>query len=50
LAREISDFPAALLDEALVRLEREGIVHREGEQVWASRASRRLDELELISI
>jgi DNA-binding HxlR family transcriptional regulator len=50
LAGEISDFQPAVLAEALARLEREGVVHREGEQVWASRASRRLDELELISI
>ncbi len=50
LVGEISDFQPAVLDEALVRLERDGVVRREGEQIWASRASRRLDELELISI
>jgi DNA-binding HxlR family transcriptional regulator len=50
LAREISDFEPALLDEALARLERDGVLHREESWVWASRAARRLDELELISI
>jgi DNA-binding HxlR family transcriptional regulator len=50
LVGEISDFQPAVLDEALVRLAGDGVVHREDEQVWASRASRRLDELELISI
>ncbi len=50
LAGEISDFEPAALDEALVRLEREGVLHREGGSVWAARAARRLDELELISI
>ncbi|HXB64454.1 MAG TPA: hypothetical protein VNV42_06205 [Solirubrobacteraceae bacterium] len=50
LAREISDFQPAQLDAALARLEREAVVHREGDIVRASRAVRRLDELELISI
>ncbi len=50
LAREISDFEPAVLDEALSRLERDGVLHREESAVWASRAARRLDELELISI
>ena len=50
LAREISDFEPAVLDEALARLERDGVLHREGSSVWAARAARRLDELELISI
>jgi DNA-binding HxlR family transcriptional regulator len=50
LGSEIADFEAAVLDEALVRLERDGVLHREGGSVWAARAARRLDELELISI
>lgn len=50
LAGVITDFEPAALDEALVRLEREGVLHREGGSVWAARAARRLDELELISI
>jgi DNA-binding HxlR family transcriptional regulator len=50
LAAEISDFEPAVLDEALASLERDGVLHREGASVWATRAARRLDELELISI
>ncbi len=50
LADEISDFRPAQLEQALARLEREAVVHSEGHAVWASRAVRRLDELELISI
>jgi DNA-binding HxlR family transcriptional regulator len=50
LAREISDFEPAVLDEALAHLERDGVLRREQSTVWASRAARRLDELELISI
>lgn len=50
LVREISDFEPAALDEALARLEHNGVLHREESLVWASLAARRLDELELISI
>ncbi len=50
LAQEIPDFEPAILDEALARLEREGVLHRDESSAWASRAARRLDELELISI
>jgi DNA-binding HxlR family transcriptional regulator len=50
LAEEISDFEPAVLDAALGRLEHDGVLHREGDSVWAARAARRLDELELISI
>ena len=50
LAEEISDFEPAVLDEALGRLERDGVLQRAGDSVWAARAARRLDELELISI
>ncbi len=50
LAQEIPDFEPAVLDEALVCMERDGVLHREGDSVWATRAARRLDELELISI
>lgn len=50
LAREISDFEPAALDEALALLERDGVLHLEEGSVRASRAARRLDELELISI
>ncbi len=50
LTREIPDFEPAMLDEALTRLDREGVLHRQESSVWASRAARRLDELELISV
>jgi DNA-binding HxlR family transcriptional regulator len=50
LAEEIPDFAPAALDEALARLEREGVLHREADWIWAARAARHLDELELISI
>lgn len=50
LAQELSDFELSVLDEGLAQLEREGILHQEGTSVWAARAARHLDELELISI
>jgi DNA-binding HxlR family transcriptional regulator len=50
LVEEISDFEPAVLDEALGCLERDGVLQRQGDSVWASRVARRLDELELISI
>jgi DNA-binding HxlR family transcriptional regulator len=50
LAQEISDIEPQAIDEALARLERDGLLCREGDSVWASRAARRLDELELIGI
>lgn len=50
LAAEVSDFEPAVLEEALVHLERDGVLRREGDSVWAARAARRLDELELIGI
>lgn len=50
LAREIPDFEPAVLDEALVRLEHDGVVHRSETSMSAAPAARRLDELELISI
>jgi hypothetical protein len=50
LLGELSDYGPGIVDEALARMEREGILEREGRQVWASRAARHLDELELIGI
>ncbi len=41
--------PLAISD-ALARLEAKGVVHLSGEEVSASRARRRLDDLELIAI
>jgi hypothetical protein len=50
LADEIADFDAALVELALVRLEHERVLERAGARIWASRAARWLDELELIGI
>jgi hypothetical protein len=50
LAREIPDFEPEVLDKALARLEREGILRLADGCAWATRAPRRLDELELISV
>ena len=50
LVEEISDFEPAVVEEALGHLERDGVLQRQGDFVWAARPARRLDELELISI
>jgi DNA-binding HxlR family transcriptional regulator len=50
LVEEISDFGPAVVEEALGHLERDGVLQRRGDSVWAARPARRLDELELISI
>jgi len=49
LARE-TGAPPQDVGEALVGLEKDGVVHLSGDSAWASRAIRRLDELELIAI
>lgn len=50
LTAEISGFEAAVVEGALRRLTRERVLHRDGSHVWASRAARRLDALELVGI
>jgi DNA-binding HxlR family transcriptional regulator len=50
LAAEVSDFEPAVLEEAVERLALDGVIHREGDSVWAARAARCLDELELIGV
>jgi DNA-binding HxlR family transcriptional regulator len=50
LKRAIYDVEPATLERALVRLEHEGVLHLEGSGVRASRAVRRLDELELVGL
>lgn len=50
LANEIGDFEVVLVDRALGRLEQAQVLRRAGGEVCASRAARRLDELELIAI
>lgn len=50
LEAEVSDFAPVTVNEALVRLEAEGVVILDGENVEASRCARRMDALELVSI
>lgn len=50
LASAIPDFEPTVLDRALARLHREGILQLAEGCAFATRAPRRLDELELISI
>ncbi len=50
LEEEIRDCKPLALEEALARLERDGVLLCEGQSVWAARGARRLDELELIGI
>jgi DNA-binding Lrp family transcriptional regulator len=44
------DAGAPAVEEAVRRLHDDGILCRAGQEVWASRAARRLDELGLIGI
>jgi DNA-binding HxlR family transcriptional regulator len=50
LEREIVDIQPKHLSEALQALAKEGVLHRHGELIVASRAARRLDELGMVSI
>jgi len=50
LERELSDLQPGALQEALLSLERAGVLERSGETVRASQAVRRLDELDLIAV
>jgi hypothetical protein len=50
LEAEVSDFDPLTVNEALTRLEAEGVVILDGENVEASRCARRMDALELVSI
>jgi DNA-binding HxlR family transcriptional regulator len=50
LACAISDHSTATVDVALSRLRRDGVLRRGESCVCASRATRRLDELELIGL
>jgi DNA-binding HxlR family transcriptional regulator len=50
LAEQLSGIEPAELDEAVARLERDGVIHRDGDSVWAARAVRCLDDLELIGV
>ncbi len=50
LAAELSDVEPDALAEALAQLDREGVIALEARAVRASRATVRLDELELIAL
>ena len=50
LARELDSGPGDVLADALTRLDRDGVIEIEGQNVRASRATERLDELELIAL
>lgn len=50
IADELADFDLSLIERALARLEQEGVLQRAGTEIWASRAARCLDGLELIAI
>jgi hypothetical protein len=50
LEAEVFDFDPLTVNEALMRLEAEGVVILDGENVEASRCARRMDALELVSI
>jgi SOS response regulatory protein OraA/RecX len=45
-----SEAGSEVVEQALRRLEQEGVLGSSDEAVWASSAARRLDELELIGI
>ncbi len=50
LEREIYDVSPAAIGAALERLREEGVVHLDGEEVWASRCALHLDALGMVSI
>jgi hypothetical protein len=50
LDHEIPDFQPTTINDALARLEQEGVARFSGEHVWASRCARHLDTLEVITI
>jgi hypothetical protein len=50
LALEMSDCAPALVELALARLQQDGVLVDAGTGVYASTATRRLDELELVAI
>lgn len=50
LERELHDVDPEAIGVALERLREQGVVHREGERVWASMCFRHLDVLGFICI
>jgi DNA-binding HxlR family transcriptional regulator len=50
LERKLADIEQDVLDEAIAGLTATGVVNTQDGAVWASDATRRLDELELIDV
>jgi hypothetical protein len=50
LMSELTNVAPGALDAALLHLERVGVLRRSSDLCWASRAIRRLDELDLIGV
>ena len=50
LMRALAHLPSVEISKGIVRLDAHGVVGRLGEDLWASRAVRRLDELALIAV
>jgi hypothetical protein len=50
LTHALAHLPASDLSEAILRLDADGVLERRGERIWASRPTRRLDELALIAV
>ncbi len=50
LMSALRHLPALEVSKGIVRLDAHGVVERLGVDLWASRATRRLDELALIAI
>lgn len=50
LAAELEDADLLTIADALARLQSEGVVQLDGDEVMASAATRRLDALELIAL
>jgi hypothetical protein len=50
LERELHDVDPEAIGVALARLSEQGVVHRDGERLWASACARHLDALGFICI
>ncbi|HEY3864857.1 MAG TPA: hypothetical protein VGL54_02070 [Solirubrobacteraceae bacterium] len=50
LQADVAEIDEAAVEQALRRLEQEGVVGCSEQEVWASSAARRLDELDLVGL
>jgi hypothetical protein len=50
LIHELRHIPLPEISKAILRLDADGVLERLGEEIWASRPTRRLDELGLIAV